>query len=301
MKAEGITRIKIKDIQHSFESLQDQICNTLVSIDGGARFREDVWHREEGGGGKTRVIEGGYVFEKAGVNTSAVWGQLSGRMAQRMEIDTGEFFATGISLVIHPRNPMVPTIHMNLRYFDMENGDSWFGGGTDLTPSYIFEDDARHFHATLKSACDKHDAGYYPRFKKWCDEYFFIQHRGEARGIGGIFFDYLKGSNELLFSFVNDVGKAFLPSYIPVVERRKNTSYTDDQREWQLIRRGRYVEFNLVYDRGTLFGLETEGRIESILMSLPPFVSWKYDYHPEPGSPEAAMLEILKNPKEWAG
>ncbi len=299
MKAEGITRINKKEIQHSFESLQDQICNTLESIDGGARFREDIWQREEGGGGKTRVMEEGNVFEKAGVNTSAVWGRLPERMAQRMEVDTGDFFAAGISLVIHPRNPMVPTVHMNLRYFDMENGDSWFGGGTDLTPYYIFEDDARHFHATLKAACDKHDAEYYPRFKKWCDEYFFIKHRGEARGVGGIFFDYLKGSNDLLSSFVIDVGEAFLPSYIPLVERRKNMPYTNAQREWQLVRRGRYVEFNLVYDRGTLFGLETKGRIESILMSLPPFVSWKYEYHPEPGSPETALLEILKNPREW--
>lgn len=299
MKAESITKISKETIRNLFESLQDEICGKLESVDGSTRFREDTWQREEGGGGKTRVMEEGAVFEKAGVNTSAVWGKLPERMAQRMEVEAGTFFATGISLVIHPRNPMLPTVHMNLRYFDMHNGDSWFGGGTDLTPYYLFEEDARHFHTTLKNACDKHDATYYTRFKKWCDEYFFIKHRNEARGIGGIFFDYLKGSNESLFSFVKDVGTAFLPSYIPLVERRMHETYTETQRQWQLIRRGRYVEFNLVYDRGTLFGLETKGRIESILMSLPPFVSWKYDHHPEPGSREAELVEVLKEPREW--
>ncbi len=299
MRAENITNSSKEDIKNSFESLQDTICNKLESVDGSVRFSEDIWKREEGGGGKTRVLEEGAVFEKAGVNTSAVWGKLPERMAQRMEVEAGEFFATGISLVIHPRSPMVPTVHMNLRYFEMNNGNSWFGGGTDLTPYYLFEEDARHFHTTLKRVCDNHDAAYYPRFKKWCDEYFYIKHRHEARGIGGIFFDYLKGSNDLLFRFVNEVGKAFLPSYIPLVERRMAEPYTDKEREWQLIRRGRYVEFNLVYDRGTLFGLETKGRIESILMSLPPFVSWKYDHHPEPDSREAGLVEVLRKPREW--
>ncbi len=299
MKAANITNSNKETIRDSFESLQNTICHTLETVDGAARFREDIWHREEGGGGRTRVMEEGSVFEKAGVNTSAVWGQLPERMAQRMNVEVDEFFATGISLVIHPHNPMVPTVHMNLRYFDMKNGESWFGGGADLTPYYVFNDDVRHFHRTFKKACDAHNESYYRRFKKWCDEYFFITHRDEARGIGGIFFDNLKGSNDLLFSFVSDVGEAFLPSYIPLVERRKNMQYTEEHRKWQLIRRGRYVEFNLVYDRGTLFGLETKGRIESILMSLPPYVSWKYDYHPEAGSPEAELLEILKNPREW--
>ncbi len=299
MKAENITKVSREYIRDSFESLQKLICSTLESVDGSTQFGEDVWQRDEGGGGKTRVLEAGTVFEKAGVNTSTVWGQLPERMVRRMEVEAGEFFATGISLVIHPRNPMVPTVHMNLRYFDMENGESWFGGGTDLTPYYLYEEDARHFHVTLKNACDEHDLTYYPRFKKWCDEYFFIKHRNEARGIGGIFFDYLKGSNEFLFSFVNDIGESFLPSYIPLVERRMNELYTDSQREWQLIRRGRYVEFNLVYDRGTLFGLETKGRIDSILMSLPPFVSWKYDHQPEPGSREAELVNVLRKPKEW--
>jgi coproporphyrinogen III oxidase len=228
-----------------------------------------------------------------------VWGNLPEKLADRMEIAAGEFFATGISLVIHPCNPMVPTVHMNLRYFEMDDGASWFGGGTDLTPYYLYEEDAQHFHRVLKTACDKHSTEYYPRFKKWCDEYFFIKHRNELRGIGGIFFDYLKGSNDSLFSFVNDVGAAFLPSYIPLVERRMDEPYTEEHRNWQLLRRGRYVEFNLVYDRGTLFGLETGGRIESILMSLPPFVSWKYDHRPKTGSAEAELTAVLRKPREW--
>lgn len=282
-----------------FEKLQDTICTELESADGLGRFREDLWQRHEGGGGRTRVLEDGNVFEKAGVNTSAVWGTMPEKMARRMNVASIPFFATGISLVIHPRNPMVPTVHMNLRYFEMEDGKSWFGGGTDLTPYYLFSDDVIHFHTTLKSACDRHDPGYYPRFKKWCDTYFFVAHRNEARGVGGIFFDYLEGSNKSLFLFVNDVGESFLPSYMPLVERRKNEPYGDHERMWQLIRRGRYVEFNLIYDRGTVFGLETKGRVESILMSLPPFVSWKYDYQPQPGSREAELVTVLRHPKEW--
>jgi coproporphyrinogen III oxidase len=286
------------EVQNAFESLQDAICSALESLEQSARFREDIWKRSEGGGGKTRVLQEGAVFEKAGVNTSAVWGVLPERMAERMNVPPSEFYATGVSLVVHPANPMAPTVHMNLRYFEMKDG-SWFGGGTDLTPYYLFEDDARHFHRTLKNACDAHDPEYYPRFKKWCDEYFFIQHRNESRGIGGVFFDYLKGSNESLFKFVKEIGDAFLPAYIPIVERRLAAEFTDAQRSWQLLRRGRYVEFNLVYDRGTLFGLETRGRTESILMSLPPHASWKYDSRPDPGSAEARLLDVLKQPKDW--
>jgi coproporphyrinogen III oxidase len=286
------------EVQNAFESLQDAICGALESLEQSARFREDIWKRSEGGGGKTRVLQEGAVFEKAGVNTSAVWGVLPERMAERMNVPPSEFYATGVSLVVHPANPMAPTVHMNLRYFEMKDG-SWFGGGTDLTPYYLFEDDARHFHRTLKNACDAHDPEYYPRFKKWCDEYFFIQHRNESRGIGGVFFDYLKGSNESLFKFVKEIGDAFLPAYIPIVERRLAAEFTDAQRSWQLLRRGRYVEFNLVYDRGTLFGLETRGRTESILMSLPPHASWKYDSRPDPGSAEARLLDVLKQPKDW--
>jgi coproporphyrinogen III oxidase len=285
--------------QRSFETLQDTICTGLERLDGGKGFREDRWDRHAGGGGITRVLEEGSVFEKAGVNTSAVWGTLSGRMAQRMSVEPGEFFATGISLVIHPENPMVPTVHMNLRYFEMDNGASWFGGGTDLTPYYIFREDCAHFHRTLKDACDRHDSAYYPRFKKWCDEYFFIRHRNEARGIGGIFFDYLREGNNRHHNFVIEVGNAFLPAYKTIVERRMHEPFTDDHRRWQSIRRGRYVEFNLVYDRGTLFGLETDGRIESILMSLPPSVSWKYDYVPPEGSPEAELIRVLQKPIDW--
>jgi len=299
MKAENTIKINKEDIRESFESLQDTICSTLESVDGTARFSEDTWNRDGGGGGKTRVMESGAVFEKAGVNSSTVWGELPEKMAKRMEVEVDDFFATGISLVIHPDNPMVPTIHMNLRYFEMQSGKFWFGGGIDLTPYYIYEEDGQHFHQTLKIACDKHDPDYYSRFKKWCDEYFYIKHRDETRGIGGIFFDYLTGSNESLFSFVNEVGEAFLPSYIPIVERRMNETYTDEEKNWQLIRRGRYVEFNLVYDRGTLFGLETKGRIESILMSLPPYVSWKYDHRPVSGSRESELLQVLKHPRSW--
>jgi coproporphyrinogen III oxidase len=286
-------------VQRSFEALQDTICTEMERLDGGKGFREDRWDRRTGGGGITRVLEEGVVLEKAGVNTSAVWGTLPERMAQRMNVEPGEFFATGISLVIHPVNPMVPTVHMNLRYFEMDSGSSWFGGGADLTPYYIFREDCAHFHRTLKDACDRHDPAYYPRFKKWCDEYFFITHRNEARGIGGIFFDYLREGNNRLHNFVTEVGNAFLPAYKTIVERRMHEPYTDDHRQWQSIRRGRYVEFNLVYDRGTLFGLETDGRVESILMSLPPSVSWKYDYVPPGGSPEAELIRVLQRPVDW--
>jgi coproporphyrinogen III oxidase len=284
--------------QEFFTYLQDKICRGLEEADGGARFQEDKWQREGGGGGRTRVMEEGAVFEKAGVNFSAVEGLLPDEFAQKIALGEGrEFFATGVSLVLHPRNPYTPTVHANFRY--LEKGSArWFGGGIDLTPYYPFREDARHFHHTLKEACDKHDPGYYPRFKKWCDEYFFLKHRNETRGVGGIFFDYLQGDMENLFAFVKGAGEAFLPAYLPIIELRRHHEYGEREREFQLIRRGRYVEFNLVYDRGTIFGLETRGRTESILMSLPPLVRWVYDYKPEPGSAEAEALTYFR-PQDW--
>ncbi len=284
--------------QEFFSYLQDKICQALEEADGRAHFREDLWKREGGGGGRTRVMEGGALFEKAGVNFSAVHGQLPQALATKIELGEGsEFFATGVSLVLHPHNPYVPTVHANFRY--LEKGDTgWFGGGSDLTPYYPYREDVVHFHRTLKEACDHHDVSYYTRFKKWCDEYFYLKHRNEARGVGGIFFDYLRGELERTFAFVQEIGEAFLPSYLPIVERRRNQPYGERERRFQLIRRGRYVEFNLIYDRGTAFGLETRGRTESILMSLPPLARWEYDYQPEPGTPEAEAWQYFQ-PQDW--
>jgi coproporphyrinogen III oxidase len=288
--------------------LQDQITASLEAVDGKAKFREDLWERPEGGGGRTRVIENGVVFEKGGVNISAVHGKLPEAMQKMFGVGEADFFACGLSLVIHPKSPMVPTVHANWRYFEMydDNGaviNSWFGGGQDLTPYYLFEEDAKHFHQSCKTACDKHDAEFYPKYKKQCDAYFWNTHRLEARGIGGLFFDYCKvtedKSIEDWFNFVAEVGNSFCAAYIPIVEKRKEVPYTSEQRTWQEIRRGRYVEFNLVHDKGTLFGLKTNGRIESILMSLPPHVQWHYDHHPVAGSEEEKLIQILENPKDW--
>jgi len=284
--------------QTYFEGLQDRICRGLETADG-MFFREDLWSREGGGGGRTRVLENGGFFEKAGVNFSSVSGDLPPEFAEKIPRGTGtSFFATGVSLVLHPATPMVPTVHANFRY--LEKGDAaWFGGGMDLTPYYPHAEDAAHFHKTIKSVCDKHDADFYPRFKKWCDEYFFLKHRGETRGVGGIFFDYLEGDRDRNFAFVSEMGDAFLQSYLPIVERRRDLPFGERERQYQLYRRGRYVEFNLLYDRGTIFGLETRGRTESILMSLPPVVRWIYDYKPEPGSLEERNMEFFK-PRDWA-
>jgi coproporphyrinogen III oxidase len=299
----GMVNEKIRlQSQEFFTGLQDRICKALEEADGEAGFREDLWQREGGGGGRTRVMEDGGVFEKAGVNFSAVEGVLpeafAAKIAEGLDNAEGrEFFAAGISLVLHPRNPYVPTVHANFRYLEKGNA-AWFGGGADLTPYYPFREDVVHFHRTFKEACDRHDPDYYPRFKKWCDEYFFIKHRNETRGAGGIFFDYLQGDPDKVFAFVRDAGEAFLPAYLPIVERRRGVEYAEREREFQLIRRGRYAEFNLVYDRGTLFGLETRGRTESILMSLPPLARWNYDYRPEPGTAEAEAWEYFKA-REW--
>ena len=288
--------------------LQDRITSKLEAVDGVAQFQEDIWKRPEGGGGRTRVIENGYVFEKGGVNISAVHGQLPKTMQQHFDVADANFFACGLSLVLHPKNPMVPTVHANWRYFEMYDAvgnivDQWFGGGQDLTPYYLFDEDAKHFHQVCKTACDKHNAEFYPKYKSRCDAYFYNAHRNEARGIGGLFFDYCK-ANEVIqmqdwYNFVTEIGDSFLDAYVPIVERRKDLDYTEAQRNWQEIRRGRYVEFNLVHDRGTLFGLKTNGRIESILMSLPPIVQWKYNHQPEENSEEAKLLDVLKKPKNW--
>ena len=288
--------------------LQNQITSKLEEVDGVAKFREDIWTRPEGGGGITRVIENGAVFEKGGVNVSAVHGKLPDTMQQMFKVLEADFFACGISLVIHPKNPMVPTVHANWRYFEMydDNGNiinSWFGGGQDLTPYYLFEEDAKHFHQTSKTACDKHNQDFYPKYKKQCDTYFWNAHRKEARGIGGLFFDYCKADEKMemanWYNFVTEVGNSFLEAYVPIVEKRKDINFTAAQKTWQEIRRGRYVEFNLVHDKGTLFGLKTNGRIESILMSLPPKVQWIYDHHPEVGSEEEKLIKVLENPKNW--
>lgn len=290
------------------ENLQDQITSKLKAVDGLASFEEDIWEREEGGGGRTRVIENGAIFEKGGVNISAVHGELPVILRNQFKVKEGNFFACGLSLVLHPTNPFVPTVHANWRYFEMydEVGNivsQWFGGGQDLTPYYLFEEDASHFHTVCKSSCDKHHPEFYQKFKETCDTYFWNSHRNEARGIGGLFFDYLKETDEFSmddrFNFVSEVGNSFLDSYVPIVEKRKDMSFTKANKDWQEVRRGRYVEFNLVHDRGTLFGLKTNGRIESILMSLPPIVQWKYNHQPKENSEEAKLLKVLAKPKDW--
>jgi coproporphyrinogen III oxidase len=282
-----------------FQTLQERICAALEEVDGGARFREDCWQRPGGGGGRTRVLVEGSLFEKAGVNFSDVAGELAPELAAQIPGEGRSFTATGLSLVLHPRSPLVPTVHANFRF--LTKGDKrWFGGGSDLTPYYPFREDVIHFHRTWKTICERHPAPVdYARFKKWCDDYFFLPHRGEARGVGGIFFDYLEGDLPSLFAFVKDCGDHFMEAYLSIVRRRKDLPYTPEQRAFQEFRRGRYVEFNLIYDRGTLFGLKTGGRTESILMSLPPVVCWRYDYQPEPGSREAELYEFLK-PRDWA-
>ena len=289
--------------------LQNIICKALEEADGKARFTEDAWVREEGGGGKTRVIAGGNIFEKGGVSTSMVYGELPYAMQQTFKVGINNFFAAGLSLVLHPANPYIPTVHANWRYFelfDMEGKiiDRWFGGGSDLTPYYLFEEDAIHFHTTYKNAIDPFGKELYPAYKKNCDEYFVNKHRNdEARGIGGVFYDYLRPKNEKdaerLFTFQQANGNCFTDAYLPIVKRRMNTLFGEKEKHWQEIRRGRYVEFNLIHDRGTLFGLKTNGRTESILMSLPPTVRFGYNYQPEPGSEEDKLLQVCLQPREW--
>ncbi|XP_075975070.1 oxygen-dependent coproporphyrinogen-III oxidase isoform X2 [Anticarsia gemmatalis] len=294
--------------------IQAEFCRALEKEeDEEAKFKVDRWMRKEGGGGITCVLQDGRVFEKAGVNISVVSGTLPPAAVQQMrsrgkKLENAElpFFAAGVSAVIHPRNPMVPTVHFNYRYFEVRDKDGvqwWFGGGTDLTPYYLNEEDALHFHLTLKQACDEHDSSYYAKFKKWCDDYFSIPHRGERRGIGGIFFDDIDSPDqESAFKFVTSCAEAVIPSYIPIVKKRKDDGYGYYERQWQLLRRGRYVEFNLMYDRGTKFGLHTpQARYESILMSLPLNAKWEYMHEPKKDSPEERLMAVLKEPRDWVG
>lgn len=289
-------------------ALQDRISEAIEAEDGAARFREDSWERPEGGGGRSRVLTGGAVFEQAGIGFSHVFGPglPPSATVHRPELAGRGFEALGVSLVFHPLNPYVPTTHMNIRFFIAEKeGEApvwWFGGGFDLTPYYGFEEDAVHWHRTAREACAPFGPDIYPRYKKWCDEYFYLRHRKEPRGIGGIFFDDLnEWGFERCFAFLQSVGDHFLSAYLPIVGRRKDMTYGERERDFQLYRRGRYVEFNLVWDRGTLFGLQSGGRTESILMSLPPLVRWRYDWQPEPGTPEARLYEQFLVPRDWAG
>jgi coproporphyrinogen III oxidase len=288
--------------------LQDRICAGIEAEDDRATFLEDNWEREAGGGGRTRVLSDGAVFEQAGINFSHVFGAglPASASAHRPELAGRTFEAMGVSLVIHPHNPFVPTSHANVRFFIAEKEGTdpiwWFGGGFDLTPYYPFEEDARHWHQTAKAACDTFGDDVYPRYKKWCDEYFYLKHRGETRGVGGLFFDDLnEWGFERCFDFMQSVGDHYLEAYQPIVARRKHIEYSERERDFQLYRRGRYVEYNLVYDRGTLFGLQTGGRTESILMSLPPLVKWRYNWQPEPGSPEAQLYDDFLHPRDWLG
>ena len=296
----------VGDIKSYLLALQDRICAGLADVDGSAGFREDAWQHGEGGGGRTRVLEQGGVFEQAGVNFSHVRGPRlpAAATARRPELAGRDFEALGVSLVVHPQNPYVPTSHMNVRFFiagtDRRDPVWWFGGGFDLTPYYPFTDDVVHWHTTARDACQDFGADVYPRFKRWCDEYFYIKHRQETRGVGGLFFDDLnEWDYGKSFAFMRSVGDHYLPAYEPIVRRRMDTEYGPRQRDWQLYRRGRYVEFNLVYDRGTLFGLQSGGRIESILMSMPPKVAWRYDYRPQPGSPEAELYTRYLGGRDW--
>ncbi len=290
------------------EDLQNRICTSLEKEDGEI-FIEDAWVRDEGGGGISRILTNGNIFEKAGVNTSKVFGKLPDAMQQAFNVGESNFFAGGISLVLHPKNPYAPTVHANWRYFELYDAegnrlDSWFGGGSDLTPYYLFEEDAKHFHQAYKNVCDEFDERLYPSFKKNCDDYFVNKHRNnEARGIGGVFYDYLRPTNEedaeRLFAFQQSNANCFIDSYLPIVKRRKDIPSGEKEKHWQEIRRGRYVEFNLIHDRGTLFGLKTNGRTESILMSLPPTVRFEYNYQPQPGSEEDKLLQLCLHPKDW--
>lgn len=293
-----------ENIAEYFKTLQNNICQAIENTDGKGKFREDLWHHHSGGGGRTRVINDGNIIAKGGVNFSEVSGEVSDALQKQLNLtEKSNYFATGVSIVQHPVNPMVPIIHMNVRYFELENGICWFGGGIDLTPHYVIEEDARWFHQQLKTACDKHSAEYYPKYKEWADNYFFIPHRNETRGVGGIFFDYLKPKDETpkedIFAFVQSVGESFAPIYTTLMAKNSQLPYRERETNWQMLRRGRYVEFNLVWDRGTKFGLETNGRTESILMSLPPVANWVYDYKPEPNSEEEKTLSLLKKGIDW--
>lgn len=294
-------------IEAWFRQLQQQICGALEACDGQGKFIKDEWERPGGGGGVSRVLNNGRIIEKGGVNFSAVWGPTPEQSLKSLNLPTGtptEFFATGVSIVMHPHSPMVPIIHMNVRYFEMSNGMWWFGGGIDLTPHYVDRGDAQYFHAQMKAVCDQHHPSYYAAFKKWADDYFFIRHRHETRGVGGIFFDHLKDDAPFTkadrFAFVQSVGSAFAGIYTHFMSKNHTLPFGDREKQWQYLRRGRYAEFNLVWDRGTKFGLETDGRTESILMSLPPMARWEYNHVPEKGSREEETLGLLRKGLEWS-
>lgn len=294
------------EITRRFKILQDDICCALTRADGGGKFVEDCWERSEGGAGSTRLMENGRIIEKGGVNFSAIRGETPERVLKSLGgLPKMRFYATGVSIVIHPHSPMVPIIHMNVRYFQMENGHFWFGGGIDLTPHYVVAEDAHYFHAALKKACDKHHSSYYPKFKRWADEYFFLKHRNETRGIGGIFFDKLSDAEGFTknerFDFVQEIGRSFAPIYTHFMQKNGRLPFSENQKKWQALRRGRYVEFNLLLDRGTRFGLETKGRTPSILMSMPPQATWTYNHQPEKNSAEARTIELLKKGIDWLG
>lgn len=286
-----------------FKNIQDHICQALEDTDGKGIFLQDKWERPGGGGGRSRIIRHGNIIEKGGVNFSEVYGKTPEKILKGFGLTEADFFATGVSIVLHPENPWVPIIHMNIRYFEMSSGQYWFGGGIDLTPHYVDDEDARFFHGKLKAVCNKHADHYYKEYKHWADDYFYIKHRKETRGIGGIFFDHLSEDSEFSkedrFNFVKDVGLSFAPIYSHFMKKNSIKPYGEREKEWQNIRRGRYAEFNLVLDRGTKFGLETDGRTESILMSLPPLAGWEYDYEPPMNSPEGKTLQLLKKGINW--
>lgn len=291
------------EISNWFKSLQDNICQTLEVTDKKGIFQEDLWEREAGGGGRTRILKEGNIIEKGGVNFSEVYGKTPENILKALKIQEADFYATGVSIVMHPKSPMVPIIHMNVRYFEMSNSTWWFGGGIDLTPHYVDKEDAAFFHQSLKRACDAHDLSYYPEFKKWADDYFYIKHRSETRGIGGIFFDRLAASEThsktQRFDFVKEIGNFFAPIYTYLMKKNQALCFTANELDWQKLRRGRYVEFNLILDKGTKFGLDTNGRTESILMSLPPQANWEYNYQAQPNSSEQATLDLLKKGIDW--
>jgi len=293
-----------EEVALAYQQIQDSICEGLVQADGKAKFEEELWERDGGGGGRTRVMQNGNVIEKGGVNFSAVYGKLPEAVKKAFKVDSDDFFATGVSIVMHPENPFVPIIHMNIRYFEMDDQTRWFGGGIDLTPHYVIPTDARFFHHRLRQSCDHFDLTFYPKFKAIADDYFFIKHREETRGVGGIFYDRLKPEttnldfNQIL-EFSKAVGNTFLPVYSELIDRNRDQEYTEEHKEWQYLRRSRYAEFNLVYDAGTKFGLETNGRIESILMSLPPTAKWNYNPQVLAESEEEKTLSFLKKGINW--
>ncbi|MGF1616397.1 MAG: oxygen-dependent coproporphyrinogen oxidase [Acidimicrobiia bacterium] len=292
--------MKRSDIEAAYREIQEQFSNALQGLDGDSHLRVDRWDRDGGGGGVTRIITGPGHIEKAAINFSAVFGPTPTGLTESVAAGSSEFYATGVSIIVHPRNPNAPTFHANIRYFETDNGDRWFGGGADLTPYYLFEDDPTHFHEVLKTVCDSHAVADYRSWKSACDSYFYLPHRGEARGVGGLFFDYLTDDLEAVWDFQSELGVVLGRAYLPILERRIGIGYGEDETRWHEIRRGRYAEFNLVWDRGTRFGLETGGRVESILASLPPRARWDYLYEPGPGTREQALLNMVRaEPRDW--